>query len=96
MKSLIPVMSFVALLTLTSCAMLTSWKSIPPPWRLRPVPHRRDLRQLEGELPARYLKQRTRPVVVPVAAVQYTHQTGSAHIAAGCKKGGGAALFCLP
>lgn len=30
MKSLIPVMSFVALLTLTSCAMLTSWKSIPP------------------------------------------------------------------
>lgn len=31
MKSLIPVMSFVALLTLTSCAMLTSWKSIPPP-----------------------------------------------------------------
>jgi hypothetical protein len=31
MKTLIPVVLVVVLLTLTGCAMLTAWKSIPPP-----------------------------------------------------------------
>lgn len=31
MKSLIPVVLFGLLSTLTGCAMLTAWKSIPPP-----------------------------------------------------------------